>query len=105
MDDHHRALRVPQNALRVRAQHPAMKDRMAALAHNNETGLDCVRLVDDLFRRMAQNDSRFELNFFLPGAFAERGEAALVALSPVLENRIEFRALGRFRRADYSDDE
>jgi predicted HD phosphohydrolase len=35
MDDHHRAVRIPQNALRVRAQHPAMKDGVAALAHHN----------------------------------------------------------------------
>ena len=62
MDDHHRAVRIPQHALGIRAQHPAMKDRVAALAHHNETGLDCVRFVDDLFRRMAEDNIRFEFN-------------------------------------------
>jgi len=28
---------------------------MAALAHHDEAGLNRVRLMDDLFRRMAQN--------------------------------------------------
>jgi len=45
-----------------------MQDGVAALAHHNETGLDCVRLMDDLFRRMTEDDIRFEFNLFLPGA-------------------------------------
>ena len=105
MDDHHRALRVAQHALRVRAQHPSMKDRVATLAHDNETCLDRICPVDDLFRRMAQDDVCFEINVLLSGALAERGEAALIPLTPVFKNRIELRAFGRFRRPDYREDE
>src|ERR1039458_4798597 len=105
MHDHHWTMGILENALRVRAQHPAMKDGVAALAHHNETGLDGVRPVKDLFRRMAHDDIGFEFNLLLPGALADRSETALIALTPVIEDRVELRALGRFRRPDHSQDE
>jgi len=61
---------------------------MAALAHDNETGLDRVRLVDDLFRRMAQDNVSFAFNVLLPGVFAQRDETFLVALLPVLKHSV-----------------
>jgi len=94
MDNHYRQCALPEDALRVRAQHPAMKNRMAALAHDNETGLDSVRLMDNLFRGVAQDDIRFEFNILLPGTLMERDENALKALAPLIEDRMEFRALG-----------
>ena len=105
MDDHHRTVGITKNALRVRTQHPAMENCMAALAHDNETGLNNVRLVDDLFRRMAQDNIRFEFNVLFFGALAERDKAALKTLLPFFEDRMKLRALGGFRRPDYSDDE
>jgi len=42
-----------------------MKNRVAALAHDDKTGLNNIRLMDDLLGRMAQDDIRFEFNFLL----------------------------------------
>ena len=78
---------------------------MAALAHDDETGLDSVRLVYDLFRRMAQDNLGFEFNLLLPGSFADGDEDTLKALAPIIEDRMELRALGRFRRTNHSQDE
>jgi len=58
------------DALRVRAQHPAMEDRMAALSHDDEAGLNGVCPVNDLLRGMAEDDIHFEFNVLLLGAFA-----------------------------------
>ena len=46
--DHDRAVRVLEHALSIRAQHPAMEDGVAALAHDDEAGLDGLCPVDDL---------------------------------------------------------
>ncbi len=78
---------------------------MAALAHDDEAGLDGVRLVDDLLRRMAQNNVGFEFNVLLLGAFAQRDETFLIALLPVFKHSVELRALGGFGRPNYRDDE
>ena len=82
MHNHDRTMRISQNSLRVRSQHPAMKDCVASFAHHNEAGLDGVSLVDDLLRRMTENNIRFEFNLFLLGAFAQRDETLLIALLP-----------------------
>ena len=82
-----------------------MKNRVAAFAHDNKTGLDRVRLVDDLLRRMTEDNIRFEFNLFLLGAFAQRDESFLIALLPVFKHSVELRALGGFGRTDYRDDE
>src|ERR1039458_482886 len=105
MHDHNRTMRVLEHALGVGAQHPAMKDGVAALAHHNEAGLDGICPVDDLFRRMAHDNLSFEFNLLLPRALADGREAALIALPHVLEDRVEFRALGGLRRPDYGQDE
>ena len=75
-----------------------MQDGVAALAHHNEAGLDGVRPVNDLLRRMAHDDIRFEFDSLLLGAFADRDETSLIALAPFFKNRVELRALGGFRR-------
>jgi len=82
-----------------------MKDGMAALAQDNETGLNGVCPMKDLFRRMAHDHIRFEFNPLFPGAFPDGNETALVALTPVIEDRMKLRALGGFRRTDHSQDE
>ena len=82
-----------------------MKNCMAALTHDDEAGLDCVSLVDDLFRRMAQDDIRLQLDVFLRGSFAQRDETFLKALTTVFKNCIELGALGGFRRTDDRDNE
>jgi len=78
---------------------------MAALAHHDEAGLDRVCLVNDLFRRMAQNNVGFEFNVFLLGAFAQRDKTFLVALLAVFKHRMKLRALSGFGRPNYRDDE
>jgi len=60
-----------------------MKDCVAALAHYDETGLDRVRLVNDLFCRMTEDNIRFEFNLFLLGALSERDETALKTFLPI----------------------
>jgi len=82
-----------------------MKDRVAALAHHNETGLDSVCFVDDLFCRMTEDNIRFEFNLFLLGTLAERDETLLIALLPVFKHGMELRTLSRFRWPDYGKDE
>src|ERR1035437_2929670 len=62
MHNHHRAMRTLQNALRIRSQHPAVEDGVAALAQDNEAGLDGVRAMKNLFRRMAEDDIGFQFN-------------------------------------------
>ena len=78
---------------------------MAALAHDDETGLDSVRLVYDLFRRMAQDNVGLKFNVLLLGAFAQRDKTFLIALLPVFKHSVELRALGGFGRPNYRDDE
>jgi hypothetical protein len=56
---------------------------VAALSHDNKAGLDSVRLVDNLFRRVPHDSFSFEVDARLPGAFAERSETALIALASV----------------------
>src|ERR1035438_8674149 len=90
MHDHHRAVCILQHALRVRAQHPAMQDGMAALAHHNKTGLNRVCPVKNLLRRMTHDDIRFQLDSLLLGAFADRHKTAFVALAPFIQNGVEF---------------
>jgi len=82
-----------------------MKNRVAALAHDNETGLDCVRRVDDLLRRMPYDNLSLKLNVLLLGSFAQWNETFLEALTTVFKHSIEFRALGRLRWPDYGDNE
>ncbi len=82
-----------------------MQEGMAAFAHHDDACLDGFRLVDNLLRRMAYDDLRLQFNLFLTGALAQRRKTALVALTPVFENRVELRALGGFRRTDHRDDE
>src|ERR1035438_5961150 len=105
MDDHYWTVRIPQNALGIRAQHPAMENCMAALAHHNEAGLDYVGFVDDLLRRMAQDNVSFDFNVALLGAFAQRDETFLVALLPIFKHSVELRAFGGFGRPNYRDKE
>ena len=78
---------------------------MAALAHDDETGLDSVRLVYDLFRRMAQDNVGLKFNVLLLGAFAQRDKTFLIALLPVFKHAMELRTLSRFRWPDYGKDE
>ena len=78
---------------------------MAALAHHDKAGLDRVGLVDDLLRRMAQDNVGFKFYVLLLGAFTQRDKALLVALLPVFKYSVELRALGGFGRPDYRDDE
>src|ERR1035438_577197 len=68
MHDHNRTMRILEHALGVRAQHPAMKNGVAALAHHNEAGLDGICPVDDLLRRMANDNLSFKFNLLLAGA-------------------------------------
>src|ERR1035438_2331806 len=65
MHNHHRTMRILQNPLRIRPQHPAVKNRVAALAQDNEAGLDGVRAMKNLFRRMADDDIGFQFNLQL----------------------------------------
>jgi len=78
---------------------------VAALAQNNEAGLDGIRAMQYLFRRMAYDDIRFEFDTLFPGAFADGDKAGLESLSPSIEDRMELRALGGFGRPDHSQDE
>src|SRR5271157_1256797 len=102
MHDHDRTMRILENSLRVRAQHPAMKDGVAALAKSSDLGLDGVRPVKNLFRRVAHHNIGLKFNLLLPGALAERHETELIAFARIFKNGVELRALGRFRRTDYS---
>ena len=81
-----------------------MKNCVAALAQNNETGLDGVCPMKDLFRRVADDDIRFKFNPLFPGSFTDRDETALKALTPVIEDCVKFRALCGFGRSDNSQD-
>jgi len=81
-----------------------MKDGMAALDQNNKTGLNDVCSMKDLFRRVAYDNIRFEFNLLLFGEFANRDETALKSLTPVIEDRMELRALGWFGRPNHRQD-
>jgi hypothetical protein len=105
MHNHHRTMRILENALRVRAQHPAMKNGVATFAQDNEAGLDGLRAVKYLFRRMAHNNICFEFDLFFLGAYADRNETELIALTRVFEDRVELRALGGFRRTNHSEND
>ena len=105
MNNHYWTMCVLENAIRVRAQYPSVEDGVLSFAHDNETGLDGFRPMDDLFCRMAHGIFRFEVNVLPLGTLSDRDETALVALAPIFEDRVELRIFGGFRRTDYSDHE
>jgi len=86
-------MRVLENPLRIGAEHPTMKNGVAALAQDNETGLNGVCFVKNLFRRVANDDIRFEFDLSLLCAFADRNKTLLETLTPLIEDRIKLRAL------------
>ena len=61
--------------------------------------------MDDLLRRMAQDNFRFEVNAFPSGTLSDWDESAFVALTPIFEDRIELQIFGGFRWPDYYDNE
>ena len=66
---------------------------MAALAQDNEAGLDGVRAMKNLFRRMADDDIGFQFNLPFLCARANRDETALEALAPFIQDRMKLLSL------------